>query len=85
MDVGFAAWAAGPRICPGMKFAQVEFTGVLSTVLRKVRVAPSTKGDEVSEVAAKKEVLGLVRDSANIGATLSMRRPEELWLKVSRR
>ncbi|KAJ4303635.1 hypothetical protein N0V90_002536 [Kalmusia sp. IMI 367209] len=86
MDLGFAAWAGGPRICPGMKFAQVEFTGVLSTVLRKVWVAPSTKGSEkVSETVARKEVLGLVRDSANIGATLSMRRPEELWLKVRRR
>ncbi|KAF2640190.1 cytochrome P450, partial [Massarina eburnea CBS 473.64] len=26
---GYAAWSYGPRICPGMKMAQVEFVGVL--------------------------------------------------------
>lgn len=39
--VEFMPWSAGPRICPGMKFAQVEFTAVVSTVLRHYRLEGS--------------------------------------------
>lgn len=38
---GFFAWGGGPRVCPGMKFAQVEFTAVMLTVLRRWRVVPA--------------------------------------------
>lgn len=34
----FYPWGFGPRICPGMKFSQVEFCGVLVGVLRRVRI-----------------------------------------------
>ncbi|KAF1979688.1 cytochrome P450 [Bimuria novae-zelandiae CBS 107.79] len=81
----FAPWASGPRICPGMKFSQVEFTGVLSTVLRQAWVTPSTKDGSDAEEEARKTVQALVKDSALIGATVSMRRPGEVWLRVVRR
>lgn len=86
-DQAFAAWASGPRVCPGMKFSQVEFTGVLSTVLRRAWVAPSVSGGgrDAGEEVARREVERLVRDSHLIGATISMRRPEAVCLKVSRR
>lgn len=85
-EQGFAAWAGGPRICPGMKFSQVEFTGVLSTVLRRAWIAPSVKGGgDVDEAVARDAVHRLVKDSHLIGATISIRRPEELCLKVTRR
>ena len=35
------AWSAGPRICPGKKFSQVEFTAVMSTLLKRHRVEAS--------------------------------------------
>jgi cytochrome P450 len=86
MERGFVPWASGPRICPGMKFAQVEFTAVLGTVLKRVWIAPSLKGgDDGNEMAARKEVETLLRDSHHIGVTISMKRPEDLWLKVSAR
>ncbi|KAL5378613.1 hypothetical protein DPSP01_009024 [Paraphaeosphaeria sporulosa] len=86
MERGFAPWASGPRVCPGMKFAQVEFSAALATVLRRAWIAPSIKGGgDAEETAARKEVEALLRDSHHIGATISMKRPEDLWLKVTRR
>lgn len=86
MDHGFAPWSSGPRICPGMKFAQVEFVGVLSTVLDMVKIAPSVKGDvDVDEAVARKTVTDLVRDSTMAGPTLTLRRPGDVWIKVSKR
>ncbi|KAI4664462.1 uncharacterized protein J4E88_010714 [Alternaria novae-zelandiae] len=53
---GFFAWGAGPRICPGMKFSQVEFCSVLSSVLKKVRVeVVCRKGEKVEVVRQKVE------------------------------
>lgn len=83
---GFAPWAGGPRICPGMKFAQVEFSAALATVLKGALIAPSSKGGgDARRTAAAKEVMALLRDSHHIGATISMKRPEDLWLKVTER
>ncbi|OAQ64573.1 cytochrome P450 monooxygenase [Pochonia chlamydosporia 170] len=31
-------WAMGPRVCPGQKMAQVEFTAVMLTLLRRHRI-----------------------------------------------
>ncbi|KAF1963767.1 cytochrome P450 [Byssothecium circinans] len=83
---GYAAWSHGPRICPGMKMAQVEFVAVLGTVLRGVRVTPAVTGDdEVGEEGARDVVLGLVRESAARGPTLSFERPGEVCLRVEKR
>lgn len=35
------AWSVGPRICPGKKFSQVEFTAVMDMVLREYRLEAS--------------------------------------------
>ncbi|KAF2478257.1 cytochrome P450 [Lindgomyces ingoldianus] len=85
--LGYQAWSLGPRVCPGMKFSQVEFTAVLATVLRGSRVEPSTesnpKGKKVADLeVCRKEVLALVRDSGLFGGTLSMRKPGDLCLKI---
>ncbi|KAF9733151.1 hypothetical protein PMIN06_010240 [Paraphaeosphaeria minitans] len=86
MERGFAPWASGPRICPGMKFAQVEFSATLATVLRSAWIAPSVKGGgNAEETVARQAIEALLRDSHHIGATISMKRPEDLWLKVTQR
>lgn len=36
----FLPWSAGPRVCPGQKMAQVEFTAAVVTLLRHHRVDP---------------------------------------------
>ena len=92
-SAAFAAWACGPRVCPGMTFSQVEFVGVVSRVLRGGRVVPVLKGGggkgeeegEEDEEEARRVLNGLVRDSWQVGATISMRRPEEVWVGVRRR
>lgn len=34
----FIPWATGPRNCPGVKFAQVEFVSVIASLLADSRV-----------------------------------------------
>lgn len=34
----YVPWSGGPRVCPGQKMAQVEFTGILVTMLCKHRL-----------------------------------------------
>ncbi|KAI5247618.1 cytochrome P450 [Aureobasidium subglaciale] len=50
----FVPWAAGPRVCPGQKMAQVEFAAVLMTILRERRVeATPLEGERQSDVMAR--------------------------------
>jgi cytochrome P450 len=41
---GFYPWGSGPRICPGMKFSQVEFCAVLVGILGRVRLVGDKEG-----------------------------------------
>ncbi|KAK5936727.1 hypothetical protein PMZ80_010990 [Knufia obscura] len=34
----FVPWTVGPRVCPGKKFSQVEFTGTILTILSRHRL-----------------------------------------------
>ncbi|KAF2676563.1 cytochrome P450 [Lentithecium fluviatile CBS 122367] len=79
----FLPWSTGPRVCPGMKMSQVEFVGVLATVLRSVRVAPAMKGETTEE--AKRRLLGTVRDSNADTPALKISHPEKICLAVKKR
>ena len=47
----FIPWSMGPRVCPGQKMAQVEFTAAILTMLHKHRVeAVSTEGESREQV-----------------------------------
>ncbi len=47
----FLPWAMGPRICPGQKMAQVEFTAVLLALLQRHRIeAAPLKGEGQREI-----------------------------------
>ncbi|ORY03138.1 cytochrome P450 [Clohesyomyces aquaticus] len=88
--LGYTPWSHGPRICPGMKFSQVEFTAVLSTVLRTCRIEPSMKANlygakGMDTELCKKEVRALIRDSGLHGGTLCMRNPADLCLRIVKR
>ena len=82
--LGFFAWGAGPRICPGMKFSQVEFCAVLASVLNKVRVGLRVEADEKHE-AEKARLLSVLNDTIAEPLLLHVRRPEELWLQIAQR
>lgn len=82
-DSGFYAWGAGPRICPGMKFSQVEYTAVLASVLKRVRVGLAGEGADEQE--AREKVLSVLKDSCAEPLLLHVRKPEELWVRFEER
>jgi cytochrome P450 len=74
----FLPWIAGPRVCPGKKFAQVEFVAVIASLFRKHRARPVALAGETLEDArnrVRKEV-----DSSSLKITLSMNHPEKIKL-----
>jgi cytochrome P450 len=90
--LGFQPWSVGPRICPGMKMAQVEYTAVLSTVLSRCRVCVNAEhaepgkeleGQELED--AKEGLRKCLGDSALIGPTFTLRRPDDIWLQCFKR
>ncbi|KAG5930612.1 hypothetical protein E4U42_005274 [Claviceps africana] len=42
----FVAWSGGPRVCPGKKLSQVEFTAVILTLLQRYRIEAVPLGEE---------------------------------------
>jgi hypothetical protein len=65
-----------------MKFAQVEFVAVLAHVLRGAEVRACGPVDSES---GRVELETLVRDSSLAGPTLSLKRPEDLYIQVVKR
>ncbi len=74
----FVPWAAGPRVCPGKKFAQVEFVAVISRLFRKHNVRPVLEEGETFD-DAKKRIFDVVEDS-HLVITLQMKHPEKIRL-----
>ena len=83
---GFFAWSSGPRVCPGLKFSQVEFVAVMARLFLNHRVEPVLEHAESID-DARRRVAGIVQDSHML-ATLQIRRPERLkvkWVPISRK
>jgi len=74
----FNPWTAGPRVCPGKKFSQVEFVAVLARLFQKGRVRPKFEVGENAEDAFKR-VKRVVADSI-LDVTLHMVHPEKVRL-----
>ncbi|KAH8647943.1 cytochrome P450 [Xylariales sp. PMI_506] len=75
----YCAWGGGPRVCPGMKMSQVEFTAVVATLFRRCRVEPVAKpGDTIQE--AHENLLKLANDSVQ-KVSLQMMKPDQVVLK----
>lgn len=83
----FIPWIMGPRVCPGMKFSQVEFTAVLATLLRGHMVRPVLLKEEgETEEEAKKRAVAVAEDSST-KVTLKINNPQDLkmrWEEVGR-
>lgn len=76
----FLPWTGGPRVCPGKKFSQVEFTRVMLGLFRdgaRVRIAEE-EGE--SQEQARARVLG-VADTAEVLFTLKMKHSAKIGLK----
>ena len=74
----FVPWASGPRVCPGKKFAQVEFVALMARLFRNHRVKVVLMEGEC-EHELKKRVIDTVEDS-KLGMTLRMNHPERVTL-----
>jgi cytochrome P450 len=71
-------WAAGPRVCPGKKFSQVEFVDVIARLFQKGKVTPKLEVGEKKEDAYKR-IKNIVADSV-LDVTLHMAHPEKIRL-----
>jgi hypothetical protein len=67
-----------------MKFSQVEFCSVLSSVLKRVRVETVCREDENVEMARQK-VMDIIKDPCADPLLLHVRRPEQLELRIIER
>jgi len=74
----FIPFSFGPRVCPGKKFAQVEFVAVIARLLRRHQVSPVLLEGETI-VDAQKRIFEIVEDSDLI-ITLKMNHPERVKL-----
>lgn len=72
------SWGAGPRACPGKKFSQVEFSGVIACLIHRYRVIPAPKKGETEEMA-RERTMNVLNDSDH---TLAMRMNHPERLKV---
>ncbi|KAG9236761.1 cytochrome P450 [Amylocarpus encephaloides] len=75
----FLPWSGGPRVCPGIKMSQVEFTAVIRAIFSKwtVEVVP-LEGE--SPESARERVAAIVADSSQ-KLTLQVNHPEDIKLK----
>ena len=75
----FLPWSGGPRVCPGMKFSQVEFVAVFATLFRSAKCEPLRKVGETGE-QARKRVEDIMANSVT-KLTLQVRDPKEVMLR----
>lgn len=78
----FLPWPAGPRYCPGIKMAQVEFVSVMRSIFTtwKVEAVPY---DNESVEAARQRLSTVIADSS-LRLTMQVNRPKEVvlrWIK----
>lgn len=75
----FLPWADGPRVCPGKKFAQVEFVAVMVGLFgfgARVDVADTSSKEE-----KRQAIMNNVEDVVLTGTTLKMKNPGKIPLK----
>lgn len=75
----FVGWADGPRACPGKKFSQVEFAGVMAVLFGRHSVKPRREDGESEDQAAGR-VYRMIEDSAITAVTLQMKSPRDVAL-----
>ena len=60
----YLPWSEGPQICPGKKFAQVEFVAVIACLFRHHRVRPLLQGENAE--SAQMRCLRVCEDSEHV-------------------
>ncbi|KAL2822427.1 cytochrome P450 monooxygenase [Aspergillus granulosus] len=77
----FFPWGAGPRVCPGQRFSQIEIVAVLLCLLKDYRVT-IVPNNGIDPVESRHHVLRLLQES-RVRLTLQM--PEASAVRLIRR
>ena len=83
-DSPFVGWSGGARSCPGRKFSQVEFVGVLVGLFREYKVAPVPLNGEDDD-SARARLLEQIEKDTGMRLLLQMLHPEKAVLAWRRR
>jgi cytochrome P450 len=75
---GYIPWASGARVCPGRKFAQVEFVAVMATIMAKHHVRVDSLSDETRQQTSERVHDALL--NSRVLVTLKMVNPEKIKL-----
>lgn len=76
----FLPWTGGPRVCPGKKFSQVEFTRIILGLFRdgaRVRIVEE-EGESQEQARARARAIA---DDATVLFTLKMKDSAKIGLK----
>lgn len=76
----FVGWSGGARNCPGRKFSQVEFVGVLVGLFRSFRVKPVPEAGE-DDAMARARLAEQIRNDTGMRLLLQMLHPEKAVLQ----
>jgi cytochrome P450 len=79
----FLPWSRGPRQCPGMKIAQIEFVALMAMLFSQARVECARMDGETAEMA-RERTLGVVVDSQPL-ISMQIRRPRDVVLVWEKR
>jgi cytochrome P450 len=74
----FVPWSSGPRVCPGKKFAQVEFVAAVVSLFKNHEVRPVQLKGESQKATADR--VKMVVDDSTLDITLTMKHPEKIRL-----
>lgn len=77
----FLPWTGGPRVCPGKKFSQVEFTRVILGMFRdgaRVRVLQEDEDESPEQARARARALA---NKPDVEFTLKMKDSEKIGLE----
>lgn len=80
----FVGWSGGARNCPGRKFSQVEFVGVLVGLFRNFRVKPVPEAGE-NDAMARARLLKQIHTDTGMRLLLQMLHPEKAVFQWTRR
>ncbi|KAL2417999.1 Cytochrome P450 monooxygenase ORF6 [Exophiala dermatitidis] len=80
----FVPWNLGPRVCPGKKFSQVEFTRIIFGLFADGTRVEVVKQEGETDEDARRRVLDVVKN-AKIEVTLKMTDAERISLKWIKR
>ena len=83
-DSPFVSWSGGARNCPGRKFSQVGFVGVLVALFQRHKVHPVALDGE-SEEMARARLSDQIANDTGMRLLLQMLHPEKAVLQWTKR